>query len=86
MSSKSCSLDPLPTFLLKDCVDILLPSLTKLVNASLSEGLFPDDFKKAIVTPLIKKSSLPKMISRVIDLSQASVLYRNLLNALLQCS
>ena len=49
--SKSCSLDPWPTFLVKDCVDVILPSLTKLVNASLSEGLFPDDFKKAIVIP-----------------------------------
>ena len=31
----------------------------KLVNFSLSEGLVPDGFKKAVVTPLIKKASLP---------------------------
>ena len=37
---KSCLLDPVPTFLLKDCVDILLPSITKLVNLSLFEGVF----------------------------------------------
>ena len=30
-----------------------------MVNFSLSEGLVPDDFKKAAVTPLIKKASLP---------------------------
>ena len=41
------------------CIDILLPSITRLVNCSLSEGVVPDEFKKAIVTPLIKKSSLP---------------------------
>jgi hypothetical protein len=58
--TKSCSLDPWPTALLKDCIDILLPSLTKLVNLSLSTGVFPNDFKKAIVTPLIKKPSLQK--------------------------
>ena len=30
-----------------------------LVNCSLSEGFVPDGFKKAILTLLIKKSSLP---------------------------
>ena len=58
-TSKSCLLDPVPTFLLKDCVEILLPSITKLVNLSLAEGVFPQKFKKAVVTPLIKKASLP---------------------------
>ena len=53
--TKSCPLDPIPTFLLKDCLDILLPSITKLVNYSLIEGSFPSTFKKAVVTPLIKK-------------------------------
>ena len=57
--SKSCLLDPWPTFLVEECIDILLPSITRLVNCSLSEGVVPDEFKKAIVTPLIKKSSLP---------------------------
>ena len=57
--TKSCLLDPLPTFLTKECIDTLLPSITKLVNCSLDEGLVPDGFKKAIVTPLIKKASLP---------------------------
>ena len=49
----------MPTFLIKECIDILLPSITKLVNFSLSEGLVPDGLKKAVVTPLIKKASLP---------------------------
>ena len=40
-------------------MDILLPSITKLVSCSLSEGLVPDGFKKTVVTPLIKKASLP---------------------------
>ena len=57
--TKSCLLDPLPTFLIKESIDILLPSITKLVNCSLREGLVPDGFKKAVVTPLIKKASLP---------------------------
>ena len=56
--SKSCLLDPRPTFLVKECSDILLPSIVKLANCSLSEGVVPADFKKAVVTPLIKKASL----------------------------
>ena len=58
--TKSCLLDPWPTFLVKDCLNILLPSITKLVNCSLLEGAVPDGFKSAVVTPLIKKSSLSK--------------------------
>ncbi len=58
--TKSCQLDPWPTFLVKDYVDILLSPITKLVNISLRDGIFPHRFKEAVVTPLIKKSSLPK--------------------------
>ena len=57
--TKSCLLDPWPTFLVKECLDILVPSITKLVNCSLSEGVVPAGFKKAVVPPLIKKASLP---------------------------
>ena len=56
--NKSCSLDPFPTFLLKDCLDELLPAITTIVNASLSSALVPTSFKKAVVTPLIKKPTL----------------------------
>ena len=49
--TKSCSLDPIPTFLLKDFLDILLHSITKLVNYSLIKGSVPNSFKKAVVTP-----------------------------------
>ena len=59
LPTKSCLLDPLHTFLIKECVDILLPSITKFVNCSLLEGLVPDGSKKAVATPLINKASLP---------------------------
>ena len=39
-------------------MDILLPSIIKLVNLSLAEGVFPQKFKKAVVTLLIKEASL----------------------------
>ena len=45
--------------LVKESFDILVPSITKLVNCSLFEGVVPADFKKAVITLLIKKASLP---------------------------
>ena len=56
--TKSCLLDPWLTFLIKECIDILVPSLTKLVNCSLMEECVQDAFKTAVVTLLIKKANL----------------------------
>ena len=53
--TKSCALDPIPTWLLKQCQDQLAPVLTTIVNASLSCAEFPTELKKALLTPLIKK-------------------------------
>ena len=58
MPSKSCPLDPMPTSLVKQCCNELLPVITKIVNGSLSAGHFPSSFKTAEVIPLIKKSTL----------------------------
>lgn len=60
MSSKTthCAQDPLPTKLLKDCLNVLLPVMTKIVNLSLSEGEMPLSLKKALVIPLLKKLNL----------------------------
>ena len=44
--TKSCLLDPWPTFLVKECLDILLPSITKHVNCSLTEAAVPAGLKR----------------------------------------
>ncbi len=54
--SKSCSLDPWPSFLVEEFLDILITPITDIVNKSLGEGVFPSKFKQVIVTPLIKKA------------------------------
>jgi hypothetical protein len=56
--TKSCDLDPIPTFILKELLCTLLPFLTAMCNASILEGQLPQAQKHAIVTPLLKKSSL----------------------------
>ena len=60
--TKSCLLDPWPIFLVKECLDSLLPSITKLANYSLTEGAVPAGFKKAIISPLIKKAIVSPLI------------------------
>jgi len=56
---KSSSLDPVPTFLLRESIDVILPFLTVMVNASLrDDGCLPTSQKMAVVTPLLKKASL----------------------------
>ena len=42
IASKSCSLDPLPTWLLKLCLGELLPVITCIVNLSVSTSNVPD--------------------------------------------
>ena len=63
-STSGSFLAPIPTFLLKDCLDILLSSITKLVNYSFIEGSFPNSFKKAVVTP--KRLPFPVTTLRII--------------------
>ena len=57
---KSSDLDPLPTSLVKDCIDILVTPIVSIVNLSLSEGCFPSHFKFASVSPLLKKPTLKR--------------------------
>ncbi len=57
-ATKSCSLDPIPTYILKQILDILLPSITDILNLSRSSGQVPDDFKMANLSALLKKLSM----------------------------
>ena len=58
LPDKSCTLDPLPTKLLKAAVDVISPFLTELFNGSLSQGHVPDSFKIAHISPRLKKADL----------------------------
>ena len=60
MPSKSCILDPLPTWLLKDNITLFLPYLTSIVSTSLTSGVFPASYCSAVVSPIIKKHNLDK--------------------------
>ena len=48
---KSSDLYPIPTSLVKDCIDILITPITSIINLSLTEGSFPSHSKSAHVSP-----------------------------------
>ena len=60
--SKSCELDPVPTSLIKQNIDVFAKYITIIVNGSLSSGCFPDSQKVAHVKPLLKKPNLDKEV------------------------
>ena len=59
---KSCALDPLPACLVSGCINVLLPSITKMINLSLTSGHFPAEWKMALVIPLLKKRGLDPIL------------------------
>lgn len=74
LQSKSCELDILPTKVLKLYLDELLPTITQLVNFSLTPGVFPTKWKQAIVRPLLKKSGLELTFANYRPVSNLSFL------------
>ena len=60
--SKSCELDPLPSWLLKECVDYVSPNVKSIVNASLNHAIVPLSLKTALIRPLLKNPGLDKEV------------------------
>ena len=52
-SSKSCDLDPIPTSVLKNCLDILITAITDIINISMETSTFPQNFKVAHIRSLL---------------------------------
>ena len=63
MASKSCKLDPLLTTLLKEILPSVIGPLTKIINVSLTQGIFADTWKVAVIRPLIKNLGLDLLLS-----------------------
>ncbi|KAF7641376.1 hypothetical protein LDENG_00283240, partial [Lucifuga dentata] len=85
--SSTCSLDPLPTTLVKACLPSLAPSIMTIINSSLSTATVPLLLKIASITLILKKpgadpsdlnnyrpiSNLP-FISKILEQTVASQL------------
>ena len=91
--SSTRSLDSIPTWLLKECLPELQPSITRIVNRSLLSGIFPTSYKFSNVTPLTKKPGLDadtssnyrpisnlKFVSKVVEGAASAQLQEHMLD------
>lgn len=74
-----------PTSIIKSTYDVMVPIITYICKLSISSGVFPDVFKKALVLPVYKGghptistitilSTMSKMFERVLSRSLISYL------------
>lgn len=57
-NSKYSAIDPAPAWVIKDCISELAPFVTCMFNKSLLSSNYPDVYKIASVTPILKKPQL----------------------------
>ena len=55
---KSCKLDPIPTIILLEHLDVIAPTLQEIINLLLQTGNMPQNMKEALLCPLLKKPNL----------------------------
>ena len=77
--AKQCSLDPIPTWLLKRVSGILSPTIASMCNASFTQHTVPALHKKAVVHPLLKKATMdPSDISSYRPISNLSFISKTM--------
>ena len=57
-SNKTCSLDPIPTHVVKDNISSVIPMVSGIVGQSFSNRIFPTSLKTSLVRPKLKKPDL----------------------------
>ena len=68
---------PIPTWLLKECLSILVPTITNIVNLSLTTSQFHPTLKESIISPLLKKPTLDKEeLSSYRPISNLSLIFK----------
>jgi len=72
--NKQSDSDPIPTWLLKECSSVLVPTITNIVNLSLISGQFHPTLKKSIISPLLRKLTLDKELSNYRPMSNLSLI------------
>ena len=75
-SKKSCQADSIPTSLTVQCLEEIAPVFTSMINLSFQSGHFAEDWKVALVTPLLKKPGLEQIknnlhpVSKLVNVSK----------------
>ena len=84
MPVKHCQLDPIPTWLLLECINEFVPIITKIVNLSLTQGEMPHELKHALVKPLLKKTDLDLVKKNYRPVSNLSFLSKVIESAIIE--
>ena len=71
-ASKCCEQDQMPTQLLKQNTEIVLPTITRIINISLLKGKFTTNLKEALLIPMLKKMGLEIILSNYHPVSNLS--------------
>ena len=59
LPAKHCSLDPVLTWLIKKVDNVIAPVIVRIMcNASFEQGILPDNQKRTVMRPILKKPSL----------------------------
>ena len=62
-SLKSCELDPVPSWIIRQIEDELIPVICSIINLSFEESTMPDEYKLALLCPRIKKLGLSLILN-----------------------
>ena len=57
---KQSDSDPIPTWLIKECSSVFVPTITNIVNLSLTSSQFRPTLKESVISPVLKKPTLDK--------------------------
>jgi len=75
--NKQSDSDLITTWLLKKCASVLDPTITNIVNLSLSSGQFHPTLKQSTISPLLKKPNLDKnQLSNYRPISNLSLVFK----------
>ena len=55
---KYCPLDPIPSSVLEQLLDVLIPVIKTMINLSFETGQFARDWNEALLLPALKKAGL----------------------------
>ena len=62
LKSTTCGADPMSSKLIKWHLDVLLPLITRMVDYSLTAGVFSGSWKTSIIKPLLKKEGMDRVL------------------------
>ena len=62
LKNSTCPLDPIPTKFFKDNFECMEDDVLALISSSLTSGTFPQEFKTALIKPLLKKNNLDPLL------------------------